>query len=52
MYYGQQQMNNYCYVNGLEGAKQYRMMSNQSILLIDSDSDFISKYYKETCDYE
>ena len=33
MYYGQQQMNNYYYVNGLEGAKQYQMMPNQTILL-------------------
>lgn len=46
MYYGQQQMNNYYYVNGLEGAKQYQMMPNQTILLMDSENPMF--YLKTT----
>ena len=30
--------NTYVFVNGLEGAKAYPMMPNQSLLLMDSDS--------------
>lgn len=32
------QMNTYSYVNGMEGAKQYQIMPNQSVLLMDSEN--------------
>lgn len=31
------QQQNYAYVNGIEGAKAYQMMPNQTALLMDSD---------------
>lgn len=45
MYYNQQ-MNNYYYVNGLDGAKQYQMFPNQTVLLMDSDNPMF--YLKTT----
>jgi hypothetical protein len=33
--------NEYAYVNGLEGAKNYQIGPNQTVLLIDSDNPFI-----------
>lgn len=33
----QSQTNTYAFVNGLEGAKNYPVMANQSILLMDSE---------------
>lgn len=30
--------NSYCYVNGIEGARQYQMMPNQTMLLMDSEN--------------
>lgn len=38
-YQGNMQTNNqYTYVNGIEGAKAYSMMPNQTVLLMDSDN--------------
>lgn len=34
----QPQMNQYAFVNGLEGAKSFQMQPNQTILLMDSDN--------------
>lgn len=34
----QPQMNQYAFVNGIEGAKSFQLQPNQSILLMDSDS--------------
>lgn len=31
-------MNQYAYVNGIEGAKSYQLQPNQTIMLMDSDS--------------
>lgn len=33
----QNQMNQYAFVNGIEGAKSFQLQPNQSILLMDSD---------------
>lgn len=40
------QLNQYAVVNGLEGAKSYNLMPNQSILLMDSSNPYI--YMKTT----
>ena len=37
MYYQPQQMKQYAFVNGIEGAKAFQMPSNQTILLMDSE---------------
>ena len=37
-YQQQTPMNQYAYVNGIEGAKSYQMQPNQTIMLMDSDS--------------
>lgn len=34
----QQQMNQYAFVNGIEGAKSFQLGPNQTVLLMDSDS--------------
>ena len=31
-------MNTYAFVNGIEGAKSYQMLPNQTVLLMDSDN--------------
>ena len=36
--YTQPRTNIYAFVNGIEGAKSYQMMPNQTVLLMDSDS--------------
>lgn len=36
--YQQPRTNTYVFVNGVEGAKSYQMVPNQSILLMDSDN--------------
>ena len=40
--YGQQ-LNNYCFVNGLEGAKAYQVAPNQTMLLMDADRPLVFK---------
>jgi hypothetical protein len=40
------QLNQYAVVNGLEGAKSYNMMPNQSILLMDGSNPYV--YMKTT----
>lgn len=37
------QMNQYAFVNGIEGAKSYIMQPNQTIMLLDSDEPIIYK---------
>lgn len=34
----QQRINQYAFVNGIEGAKSYQVMPNQTMLLMDSDN--------------
>lgn len=34
-------MNQYVFVNGVDGAKAYNLMPNQTILLMDNDSPFV-----------
>lgn len=41
------QINQYAFVNGIEGAKSYMMMPGNSMLLMDSDSSIC---YMKTCD--
>lgn len=36
--YNKPQMKQYTFVNGIEGAKAYQMMPNQTMLLMDSDN--------------
>ena len=38
MYQQQPQLNQYAFVNGIEGAKAYPIMPNQSLMLMDSDN--------------
>lgn len=38
MYNQQTQMNQYAFVNGIEGAKSFRVQSNQTVLLMDNDN--------------
>ncbi len=38
-----QQLNNYCFVNGIEGAKAYQLAPNQTMLLMDADRPLIFK---------
>ena len=38
MYQQQPQLNQYAFVNGIEGAKSFQLQPNQTILLMDSDS--------------
>ena len=40
------QLNQYAIVNGLDGAKSYNLMPNQSILLMDSSNPYV--YMKTT----
>ena len=40
------QLNQYAVVNGLEGAKSYNLMPNQSILLMDGSNPYV--YMKTT----
>lgn len=42
----QPQMNQYAFVNGIEGAKAFQLQPNQSILLMDSDNHIC--YMKQT----
>lgn len=42
----QQPQNQFAFVNGVEGAKSYQMIPNQTCVLIDSDNPFI--YMKQT----
>ena len=56
----QPQMNQFAFVNGVEGAKSYQMMPNQTVMLMDSESPVVFmkqsnsmgqsslKYYKLT----
>ena len=41
-----QQLNQYAFVNGIEGAKSYQLQPNQSIMLMDSDN--LVCYMKQT----
>lgn len=36
--YPRPQLNQYAFVNGIEGAKSFQMMPNQTMLLMDSDN--------------
>ena len=36
-----QQLKQYAFVNGIEGAKAYQMMPNQTIMLMDSDKPIV-----------
>jgi len=38
MYNQQPQMNQYAFVNGIEGAKSFQMQPNQTVLLMDNDN--------------
>ena len=40
-------LHQYDFVNGLEGAKAYKMLPNQMVMLLDSDNPII---YKKTSD--
>lgn len=42
----QQQSNMYYYVNGFEGARQFQLMPNQTVLLMDNDNPLL--YVKST----
>ena len=60
MHQQQPQMNQFAFVNGVEGAKSYQMMPNQTVMLMDSESPVVFmkqsnsmgqcslKYYKLT----
>lgn len=37
--YNQPQVNQYAFVNGIEGAKAYQMQPNQTVLLMDSERE-------------
>lgn len=37
----QRPINQYVFVNGVEGAKSYNLMPNQTVLLMDNDSPFV-----------
>ena len=39
--YGQSNINQYVFVNGVEGAKAYQILPNQKIMLMDSDSPIV-----------
>lgn len=43
--YNQPNINQYAFVNGIEGAKSYQMQPNQIVMLLDSDKPVI---YKKT----
>lgn len=42
----QNQLNQYAYVNGIEGAKSYQVQPGKTVLLIDNDNPFI--YFKSS----
>lgn len=58
--YQQPQMNQFAFVNGIEGAKSFQMLPNQTIMLMDSENPIVYmkqsngvgqstlKYYKMT----
>lgn len=39
--YNQQQLKQYAFVNGIEGAKAYQVMPNQTMMLMDSDKPIV-----------
>lgn len=43
--YNQQRMNQYAFVNGIEGAKSFQIQPNSMVMLLDSDNPII---YKKT----
>ena len=47
-YYKTYPQNTYAFVNGIEGAKSFQMLPNQTMLLMDSDS--LMCYMKKTND--
>lgn len=47
-YYRQPQMNQYAFVNGIEGAKSFQLQPNQNIMLMDSDNPIC--YMKQSND--